>query len=109
VIDVSIVAALASWRMTRGIYKPGFAYRKAGIFLTDIVADTERQQNLMVPFEKEKHARLMEAVDKINWKHGRHTVRPLSMGFDQIGNMRQGNISGRFTTRLDELAMVKVN
>jgi hypothetical protein len=77
--------------------------------LTDIVADTTRQQNLMVPFEQEKHIRLMEAVDKINWKHGRHTVRPLSMGFEQMENMKAGNVSGRFTTQLSELARVKAS
>jgi DNA polymerase V len=100
--------AQAATALVGRIFKPGFAYRKAGIFLTDIVADTERQQNLMVPFENDKLARLMEAVDKLNWKHGRYTIRPLSMGFEQTGNMRQGNVSGRFTTRLDELAKVRV-
>jgi DNA polymerase V len=98
----------AATALVERIFKPGFAYRKAGIFLTDIVSDTQRQQNLMVPFEKEKLSRLMEAVDKINWKHGRHTIHPLAMGFEQMGNMKQANVSGRFTTRLDELARVRV-
>jgi DNA polymerase V len=97
----------AATALVERIFKPGFAYRKAGIFLTDIVSDTQRQQNLLVAFEKERHARLMNAIDKINWRHGNHTVRPLSMGFEQLGNLKRANVSGRFTTRLDELARAR--
>jgi DNA polymerase V len=62
------------------IYRRGFAYHKAGVFLTDIVPDSERQQSLTDGIDGERRMRLMEAVDGINRKHGRHTVRPLAMG-----------------------------
>ena len=48
-----------------------------------------------------------EAVDRINRKHGRHTVRPLAMGNDRTWEMRRGRVSGRYTTRLDEVFRVK--
>jgi DNA polymerase V len=105
----TVALAEAAAALVERIFKPGFNYHKAGIFLTDIVADTERQRSLLVPLESERIERLMEAVDRINWKYGQHTVRPLSMGFEQMGNMKQTNVSGRFTTRLDELARVQVN
>ena len=47
----------------------------------------------------ERYLRLMEAVDDINRRHGRHTVRPLAMG--------RGHLSGRYTTRPDEILRVK--
>jgi DNA polymerase V len=120
-----IYSASASWRLPfptsftpslteaaaallEKIYKPAFAYHKAGIFLNDIVADSERQQNLLLPLEKEKYARLMNAVDRLNQKYGHHAVRPLSMGFEQLRNIKNGNVSGRFTTQLSELARVRV-
>ncbi|MBC7932656.1 MAG: DUF4113 domain-containing protein, partial [Rubrivivax sp.] len=88
-------------------YKPGFVYHKAGVFLTDIVAETERQQSLLLRIDGERRLRLMEAVDRINRKHGRHTVRPLALGLDREWEMRRGRVSGRYTTRLNEVLRVK--
>jgi hypothetical protein len=39
------------------IYKPGFVYHKAGVFLTDIVADAERQQSLLLRIDDERRIR----------------------------------------------------
>jgi DNA polymerase V len=89
------------------VYKAGFIYHKAGVFLTDIVADVERQQSLVLPIDGVRHLRLMEAVDGINRKHGRHTVRTLAMGRNRSWEMRRGCLSGRYTTRLDEVLRVK--
>jgi DNA polymerase V len=89
------------------VYKPGFVYRKAGVFLTDIMADAEQQQSMLVRIDDERRARLMEAVDGINCRHGRHIVRPLAMGYDRAWEMRRGYLSGRYTTRLNEVLRVK--
>lgn len=88
------------------IYKPSFAYHKAGLFLADIVSDRHRQQSLLLPLEDERRRALMEAIDRINRKHGRHTVRPLGMGFDQCWQMKRARVSSRYTTRLEELLKV---
>jgi DNA polymerase V len=90
-------------------YKPGFVYHKAGVFLTDIVADAKRQQSLMSRIDDGRHMRLMEAVDSINRKYSRHTVRPLAMGYDRAWEMRRGRLSGRYTTRLEEVLRVKAS
>ena len=82
-------------------------YHKAGVFLTDIVADAERQQSMLVRIDDERRARLMESVDGINRRHGRHTVRPLAMGHERGWEMRRGHLSGCYTTRLDEVLRVK--
>ena len=89
------------------VYKPGFIYHKAGVFLTDIVDDDERQQSLLHRIDDERRIRLMEAVDRINRKHGRHTIRPLAIGHDRGWEMRRGRLSGRYTTRLNEVLRVK--
>jgi len=60
----------------------------------------------MLQADGERHLRLMEAVDRINRKHGRHTVRTLAFGSRQW-DMRRGALSGRYTTRLDEVLRVK--
>jgi DNA polymerase V len=97
----------AAWELLERVHKPGFVYHKAGVFLTDIVADAERQQSLMLGIDDERRTRLMEAVDRINHKHGRHTVRPLAMGQERPWKMKRGCLSGRYTTRLEEVLRVK--
>lgn len=88
------------------IYKAGFEYRKAGIFLSDITFDNSKQQSFFLKVDDEKQTRLMQAVDKINGRHGRHTVRPLAMGFEHQWKMKQQKLSSRYTTRLNEIATV---
>lgn len=88
------------------IYKPGYEYRKAGIFLSDITFDHSKQQSFLLKVDDEKQTRLMGAMDKINYRYGRHTVRPAAMGFDHQWRMKQANLSNRYTTRLNEIPSV---
>jgi DNA polymerase V len=89
------------------VYKPGFVYHKAGVFLTDIVADAERQQSILAGIDDERRVRAMRAVDEINRRHGRYTVRPLAAGAGRGWDMRRQRMSPRYTTRLDEVLRVK--
>ncbi|HJQ26914.1 MAG TPA: DUF4113 domain-containing protein [Blastocatellia bacterium] len=100
--------AQAAQALVAQVYKPGFGYHKPGVFLTDIVRDTQRQQSLLVPLESERYARLMEAVDALNRRYGRHTIRPLSMGTGRTWDMRRERMSGRYTTKLGEVLKARV-
>lgn len=91
------------------VYRADFIYLKAGVFLTDIVAGAERQQSLVLRMDDERHMRLMEAIDQINRKHSRHTVRQLAMGTNREWDMKRGRLSGRYTTRLDEVLTVRAS
>jgi DNA polymerase V len=91
------------------VYKPGFVYQKAGVFLTDIVPDAERQQSILAGIDDERRVRAMRAVDEINRRHGRHTVRPLAVGAGRGWDMRRQRISPRYTKRLDEVLRVKAS
>jgi DNA polymerase V len=98
---------VAARELLERVYKPGFVYHKAGIFLTDIVADTERQQSMLFGIDNCRQMRLMEAVDRINKRYGRYTVHPLALSAERDWEMRRGNLSPRYTTRLDEVLRVK--
>lgn len=89
------------------IYKPSYVYSKAGVFLTDIVPDSEMQQSVITRVDGERQMRLMEAVDRINREHGRHTVRPLAAGLKREWEMKRGSLSKNYTTRWDELLTVR--
>ncbi|HYO91803.1 MAG TPA: DUF4113 domain-containing protein [Pyrinomonadaceae bacterium] len=102
----AIVAATRE--LLERIFKPGFVYHEAGVFLTDIMADIERQQILLPRIDDKWRLRLMEALDRINRKHGRYTVDQLAAGCDRVWEMKRRALSHRHTTRLDEVLWVKV-
>ena len=85
------------------MYRPGYVYHKAGIYLDDIVPDRSAQESLLMKVDHEKQSRLMEAIDGINKRHGRHTIRPLAMKYEHPWAMRQERLSRRYTTRWDEV------
>jgi DNA polymerase V len=99
----------AARKLLERIYKPGYIYSKTGIFLTDIVPDTQIQQSAFMRVNSARQMQLMEAVDHINRKHGRHTIRPLAIGLEQAWEMKRGHLSKNYTTRWDELLTVKVS
>lgn len=57
--------------------------------------------------EDERRSRLMDAVDRINRKHGRYTVRPLAVSRERGWEIRREHLSPRYTTRLDQVLSVK--
>ena len=89
------------------VYRPGFVYHKAGVFLTDIVPESGRQQSVLAKIDDERRLRAMYAVDEINRRHGRYSVRPLSLGTGRGWDMRRQKVSPRYTTRIDEVLRVK--
>lgn len=97
----------AAEELLNRVYKPGFTYHKAGAFLTDIVADTERQQSILSGIDDDRRISLMEAVDRINRRHGSYTVRPLAVSCDRGWEMRREHLSPRYTTRINEVLSVK--
>jgi DNA polymerase V len=96
-----------AYSLLERIYKPGFEYRKAGIFLSDITYDNAKQQSFFLKIDEKKQTGLMQAVDKINGRFGRHTIRPLAMGFQHKWKMKQEKLSSRYTTRLSEVPNVR--
>lgn len=90
------------------IYKPGFAYQKAGVMMTELTATGMRQQNLFQPQPKSNGA-VMEAIDRINDRWGRNTVQYASSGLTKPWCMSQEHKSPAYTTRWDELPVVKAS
>ncbi len=100
--------AQAALRLLRAIYRPGFAYQKAGVILTELVPEELRQPTL---FEdgaaRVKSQELMAAMDQINRAYGRGTVKLGAEGNDPRWAMRAERRTPRYTTRLEELAVAK--
>ena len=57
------------------IFRRGFAYRKAGVMVTDLLPESGVQLNLFSNIDEEKHSKLMKAVDSINNRQGAKVVK----------------------------------
>ena len=90
------------------LYRPGFSYHRVGVFLQGLVPDRPTQLSLFT--EPEGLARQEAAsrvADQINRRLGRGTITFASVGKEQRWQARSANRSPRWTTRLDELPLVK--
>jgi DNA polymerase V len=97
----AIVAA--ALRSARAIWKEGFRYQKAGVVLVDLYRRSEVPIPMFPSRDPEKSARLMKAMDAINIRGGRGTVRSAAIPRTAGWSGRQQNISPRYTTCADEI------
>lgn len=90
------------------IFREGCSYYRAGVMLMDIGPQDGRQADMFAldSYPKRKQA-LMAVVDDINARLGRNKVKFAAEGLKQKWQMKQYRRSKRFTTRWDELLLVK--
>jgi DNA polymerase V len=88
------------------IYKPNLAYQKAGIMLTGLLYEEERQTSFFGGGQSDKASEIMKVMDKINKIHGRETLRPAIAGSNKTWFMARNLLSPRYTTKWNELKSV---
>ncbi|TVO53072.1 Y-family DNA polymerase [Denitromonas halophila] len=106
--DDTLALTAAALHGLRSIYRPGFRYKKTGIMLT-LLSDKGVQQGSLfdAPVEHARSAAVMSAMDQVNRLYGRGMLRTGASGTQQRWSMRSENRSPRFTTRWDELPVVR--
>lgn len=107
--DTGALLRVASRGLDR-IYRPGHEYQKAGVMLLDLAEAGRRQGTLFAAPEAvdpERMARLMEALDRINRRHGRGALRYASEAVSDEWRMRQRLKSPGYTSRWGELPVVR--
>ena len=93
------------------IYRPGFKYAKAGVMLMDLQPATREQ--LTLDFDEvmpENRVRLMDAMDQVNQRYGRGTLKLASAGAPRahkLWAMRQEQKSTGFTTDWRGLVLIE--
>jgi DNA polymerase V len=99
----------ASLMALRLIYKKGYLYKKAGIFIDDISPDSSIQTSLFdaEPVNKKKLS-LNSTVDLLNKVMGRNVVKYAIMGNGVKWKLRQEMKSPCYTTRIDEVPIIKI-
>lgn len=88
------------------IFKEGFEYKGAGIILSGLIP-TEKLTTRIFDDEKyQQHHKLMKAVDEINQRFGRDTVRVGIKQDEGLWMMKQTRKSQGYTTNWNELLTV---
>jgi DNA polymerase V len=100
------LVSVALWALKQ-LYRPGYHYAKAGIMLGDLVPATAIQTDLFSTMQPNtKSERLMQAMDMINRKMGKESIKVASEGFKRPWKMKQENKSPSYTTRWDEILKI---
>jgi DNA polymerase V len=101
----------ATRRGLEAIFRPGYAYAKAGVMLYELSLSGSGQGNLLelvTPKERPCEKALMATLDALNKKMGRGAVRFGAEGpKDAAWHMRHSRRSPRWTTVWDELPMIR--
>jgi DNA polymerase V len=88
------------------IFKQGFEYRKAGIILSGLAPSENLTKRLFDDERFSKQHNLMKAIDEINQKFGKDTVRFGSVKTEGEWKMKQTRKSPSYTTNWQELLVV---
>lgn len=103
--DTRLLIRFGLWGMKK-IWRDGFEYKKCGCMLGEIQPKANAQGYLFAK-PLEGSATAMAAMDRINAKFGRGTLKSAAEGIDKAWLMRRDRMSPAYTTAWDELAVVR--
>lgn len=90
------------------LYRPGYNFKKVGIFLDELVPETQVQQAIFDLRNRSRDKLAMTAIDEINGSFGRDVVRFGSMGYARKWRLRQERLTPCYTTRIDQVLNIKI-
>ena len=89
------------------LYQPGVRYAKAGVMLFDLVPVAGMQMGLFDQGDSEKSQLLMATVDRLNRLYGRRSLFFGREGTCQGWAMKRDRMTPCYTTRWDEIPVVR--
>ncbi|WP_395831868.1 DUF4113 domain-containing protein [Elstera sp.] len=103
----SLALVTSATRAARALWRDGYRYAKAGIVLLDLYQPDEQPVADLFPSrDPAKSAALMAALDSVNQRFGRNTLRPGAVAAAPAWGMRRNNLSPCYTTRETDLMQV---
>lgn len=88
-------------RAAQRLWRPRYRYTKAGIILIDLQAS--QTPSLFPTRDPVRSGALMQALDAVNARYGRDTLRPALAAPKASWGMKREHLSPRFTTHADEM------
>jgi DNA polymerase V len=102
----SLTISTTAIKMLEKLFQPGETYTKAGIIISDIIPQHQKQFNLFVE-ENPKHEKLMKVMDDIRLKTGERKIRLGNQDLQRTWKMKQNFLSKKYTTDITELLDIK--
>jgi DNA polymerase V len=102
--DTLRLIRVAHWALKK-IYRPGYAYQKAGVCLMDLSDAATVQKSLFC--SSKDNTRLMQAMDRINATFGRGTLHSAAEGMRKEWTMKREMKTPAYTTRWDQLPLAR--
>jgi len=103
----SIILGKLAAEGLKKIWEPGYAYKKAGVIVSELVPAHQRFTNLFVPVDR-RHDMLMHTIDRLNAKYGHDLLKLGGQDPERTWKMKQAKLSPAYTTRLTDVITVKV-
>lgn len=98
----------AATSLAERLFVSGMAYKKLGVYLTDLTDDRQIQMNLFEPAtDLVRERALMHSVDGVSYKHGRDALTYAACGLNRGWEMKRQLKSPHYTTSWTELPLVK--
>lgn len=104
--DTRLISAIAR-TVVLHLIKPKVAYMKAGVGLLDLSSQQHQQLDLFHPGQSIKTDQLMQVMDKINHTYGKNSIYVAAEGVHKKWAMRQAYRSPSYTSRWDELPVIR--
>ena len=94
-------------RMLAPLWRDGLRYMKVGVLLDDLRDKATEPRSLFPTRDPVRSAALMRAVDQVNSRYGRGTLRPLATGIARPWGTRAGWLTQRYTTHPGEIMQAR--
>nr|WP_238718336.1 Y-family DNA polymerase [Petrachloros mirabilis] len=91
---------------TQRLYRPGYAFKKAGVILLDLVAAAKPQLSLLHPETGGRSEALMSVMDAINRRYGAGTLQYAVCGKPSGWQTKSEQRSPCYTTQWSQLPVV---
>jgi DNA polymerase V len=102
----SITISNLAVKMLKEIFEEGEIYKKAGVIVTNIIPESQKQFHL---FEEEnpKHLKLMQVMDDYYKKTGERKIKLANQDLARTWTMKQEHLSKKYTTDIREILTIK--
>ena len=102
----SITISNVAIKLLKELFQEGEIYKKAGIIVSDIIPENQKQFHL---FEEEnpKHQAIMKVMDDYHKKIGERKIKLGNQDLKRTWKMRQNYLSKKYTTDFKDILQIK--
>lgn len=103
----TLLITRAATRALERVFREGYRYSKAEVLLLDLRQPGQSSDDLFATSQSPQSDRLMTVMDQINGRYGRGTMRSGNVPLNPDWAMRRELLSQSYTTRIDQLWVVR--